>query len=143
MGPGPLSPLLEAALDRVQAAFRPSTVASNVRHFRTFLAYLVFMNLSPMITVHNLLIFMEYLHINNISPRVIKSYISSIASMARSFQLDFSAISNHHIVKYLRSISINSKFSPTPRGLFDIKTMYHISISCDILPKPILFRAIF
>ena len=136
-------PLLEAALDRVQAAYRPSTVASNVRYFRTFQAYIVFMDLSPTITVHNLLTFMEHLHLNTISPKVIKSYISSISAMAKCFRLDYSAVANHHVMKYLRSISINSKFAPTPRGLFDIKTMYHISISCDILTDPMLFRAIF
>ena len=118
-------------------------MTSNARHFRTFLAYVVFMDLSPTITVHNLLTFMEYLHLNNISPTVIKSYISSISSMAKSFGLDYSAVANHHVIKYLVSISINSKFAPTPRGLFDIKTMYHISISCDILTDPIIFRAIF
>ena len=42
-----------------------------------------------------------------------------------------------------KSISIISKFSPTPWGNFDVHTLYNISLSCDILPNPILYRAIF
>ena len=46
-------------------------------------------------------------------------------------------------MRYMRSISINSHFTPTPKGVWDIRTLYLISLSCDILQDPILFRAIF
>ena len=45
--------------------------------------------------------------------------------------------------RFLRSISINSQFSPSPKEIFDIKTIYFISLSCDILQDPVLFRTIF
>ena len=136
-------PLLQAALGRLDQAYRPSTTASHLLHFRTFLAFLVFMNLPVAMSVHNILIFLEYLYINSLSPRVIKNYLSSLATMARQFNFDTSNFYHHMIQRYLRSISINSRFAPTPRGLFDIKTLYYISISCDTLSDPILCRAIF
>ena len=37
------------------------------------------------------------------------------------------------IASFLRSISIDSKFSPTPRGVFDVHTLYRISLTCDNL----------
>ena len=92
-------------------------------------------------SVHNILTFLEYLYINALSPKVIKNYLSFIATMARQFNFDTSNIYHYMIQRYLRSISINSRFAPTP--LFDIKTVYYLSISCDILSDPILFRAIF
>ena len=107
------------------------------------MSFLVFMNLSVEISLHNILVFLEYLYINSLSPKVIKNYLSSISSMARKFSLDSSNCYHHMVQRYLRSISINSKFSPTPRGLFDIQTLYYISLSCDTLSDPILFRAIF
>ena len=94
-------------------------------------------------SVHNILIFLEYLYINSLSPKVNENYLSSIASMARQLNLETSNFHHHMVQIYLRSISINSRFAPTPRRLFDIKTLYYISISCDILSKPVLFRAIF
>ena len=45
--------------------------------------------------------------------------------------------------KFLRSISLTSHFAPTPRGLFDIPTLYNISISCHSTDDPHLYRAIF
>ena len=38
---------------------------------------------------------------------------------------------------------MTSQFRPTPRGVFDVPTLYHISRVCDLLSDPILFRAIF
>ena len=81
------------------------------------------MNLPLVISIHNILAFKEYLYTTSISPKVIKNYLSSIASMATSFSWDHSALSSHH-VPYI-SISINSKLAPTPRGIFDVKTMYY------------------
>ena len=63
--------------------------------------------------------------------------------MATLFRLDSTFLYHHAVNKYLPSISINSHFAPTPRGIFDLRTLYSISISCDILFDPLLFRAIF
>ena len=140
---GESTPLLQTALGRLEQAYRPSTTASRLLHFRTFLAFLVFMNLPVAMSVHNILTFLEYLYMNSFSPKVIRNYLSSITTMARQLNFDTKNFYHHMIQRYLRSISINSRFAPTPRGLFDIKTMYFISISCDTLSDPILFRAIF
>ena len=51
---------------------------------------------------------------------------------------------SHRLVSdYLRSISINTRFAPTPRGIFDLTTLASISQACDILVDPLLFWAIF
>ena len=63
--------------------------------------------------------------------------------MAKFYQLDHQDIFYPSVTRYIRSISINSRFQPTPRGIFDVKTLYAISVSCDQLHDPPLFRAIF
>ena len=47
------------------------------------------------------------------------------------------ALSSHHVSGYIRSISINSMFATTAGGIFDVKTMYYISLSCDNLSAPL------
>ena len=94
-------------------------------------------------SVHNLLTFLEYLFQNCISPKVISTSFSSIHSKAKLYGLDVSSIAHPAVQRYIRSISINSRFAPTPRGIFDIRTLYNISLSCDILSDPIFYRAIF
>ena len=101
------------------------------------------MRLPVVLSVHNILVFLEYLYKNDLSPKVIKNYWSSIVSMAKYYRLPDSSLSDSCISRHIRSISVNSRFLPTPRGVFDIKTLYLISISCDMLTDPLLFRAIF
>ena len=137
------SHLLQEAWTRIHHAYRPSTVAAHDLHFRTFLGYLIFMDLQIDCSIHNILTFLEYLFQSSISPMVISSYLSSIYSKASLYGWDVSPIAHPAVRRYIRSISINSTFSPTPRGIFDIHTLYNLSLSCDILSDPILFRAIF
>ena len=86
---------------------------------------------------------MEYLYHNSISPKVVRNYISFIASQAKFYSMQHQDITHPAVSRYLRSISIHSRFQPTPRGIFDLKTLYAISMSCDHLSDPILFRATF
>ena len=107
------------------------------------MAFLIFMDLPVECNVHNIIAFMEFLYQNSVSPKVISTYISSIHSRAHWYGWSTPSLSHPAVQRYLRSISINSRFNPTPRGIFDIHTLYNISVSCDILSDPILFRAIF
>ena len=96
------------------------------------------MDLQIAVNVLNLLLFL-----NSLSPKVIKNYLSSIATVARSYNMDYSAIHNPAVLRYIRGLSLTSPFRPTPRGIFDIPTLYAISKQCEILSDPILFRSIF
>ena len=135
--------LLTAAWRKIDTAYRPSTTAAHNTHFRTFLAYLIFMGLPIKINTYNVLTFIEYLHSNALSHKVISNYVSSLVTMAHKYGIEHSALRDSCVIRLLRSISINTKFSPTPRGIFDPKTLYLLSMSCDILSDPLLYRAIF
>ena len=137
------APLLIQACRRIHQAYRPSTTSAHLLHFRTYLSFLIFMDLPITISVHNILTFLEYLYQSLISPKAIASYLSYIHAKASIYNLNTSSLSHPAITRFIRSININSKFSPTPKGVFDIPTLYQLSCSCDILPDPLLFRAIF
>ena len=93
------------------------------------------MHLAVEVNIHNILTFLEYMYCKHISPSVLKLYIWFIHSMCR-FNIDTSLLNHVTVSRCLRSISINSSFSPIPQGIFDIKTFYHISIVCDLLYDP-------
>ena len=63
--------------------------------------------------------------------------------MAKFYQIDHQDIFHPSVARYIRCISINSRFQPTPRGIFGVKTLYAILVLCDKIPDPPLFRAIF
>ena len=134
---------MAAAWNRIHQAYRPSTTAAHRTHFKTFLYFLLFTNSSFTITLPNILAFLEYLHQNQISPKVVKNYLSSTSTMIKFYQIDYQDVFHTSVARYTRSIGINSKFQPTPGLIFDVKTLDAISLSCDQLSDPPLFRAIF
>ena len=122
---------------------RPSTARAQLTHLRTFLSYLIFMQLPLKFSLHNIITFLEFLYQSSLSPKVISNYLSSIRSMTKFYNIEHSDLSHIAVSRFLRSITINSRFSPTPRGVFDIHTLYRLSLACDSLSDPILYRAIF
>ena len=90
-----------------------------------------------------MLTFFEFLAQQNLSPKVIRNYMSSVVTMAKVYHLQHVDTSHVLIPRFLHSLSMNSTYAPTTRGIFDIPTLYKISLACDILQDPLLFRAIF
>ena len=101
------------------------------------------MHLPVDFSLHNVIIFLEFLYQSSLSPKVIANYLASLRSMAKFYNIEHSHLSHIAVSRFLRSIAINSRFSPTPRGVFNIYTLYRLSLACDSLSGPVLFRAIF
>ena len=137
------SALASAALQRTESAYRPSTISSHVLHCRTYFSFTFFMGLPPTFTLHSLLAFLEYLYVNHLSPKVILNYLSSLKTFARAHGASSAPFSHQLIAAYVRSISINSSFSPLPKGIFDLNTLLLMIRACDLLDDPPLYRASF
>ena len=135
--------LLTSAWQKINQAYRPSTSSAHRTHFRIFISFMYFMGLPIAVILHNLLVFFEYLHQNTLSVKVIKNYLSSIATVAKSYNMDYSASHHRAVLRYLRGLSLTSPFRPTSCGIFDIPTLLAISKQCEFLSDPILFRSIF
>ena len=101
------------------------------------------MNLPVELHLHSILAFLEYLHINSLSNKVILNYVSSLKKAALKYSWHPEVLSHRLVTEYLRSIPIYSRFAPTPRGIFDLSTLALISRTCSILNDTVLFRAIF
>ena len=80
---------------------------------------------------------------NSISYKVITSYISSLKKAAQKYSWSPDVFSHRLVLEYLRSVSINTRFTPTVRGIFDITILSLISQTCKILEDAALVRAVF
>ena len=139
----PSSSLAVAAWSRINAAYRPATRAAHNTHLRTYLSFVVFMDLPLQFTVHSVLAFLEYLYVNKISHRVMLNYLASLRSLAKHYGWDQTALSHHLVVSYLKSIARNIHFNPPSRGIFSLHTLSAISKACALLSDPPLFRVAF
>ena len=95
-------------------AYRPSTTSAHRTHVRAYFAFLHIMDLPPTTTLHNIMVFIEYLHQNHISHKVISAYLSSVRSMASLYNLPLQPFSHPAITRLLRSISLTSHFPLPP-----------------------------
>ena len=138
-----ITPLLLAARGRIQNTYRPSTQRAYMLHFRTFLSFVIAYKLDITLSLPNVLAFLEFLSQNSLSHKVISNYISSLKFMATKYNLPKEQLSHKDITLFIRSLTINSKFRPTPRGVFDITTLISISQLCEGLEDPVLVRAAF
>ena len=102
--------LLASAWQKIHQAYRPSTSSAHRYHFRTYLAFIYFMDLSLVVNLHNLLVFLEYLHQNALSTKVIKNYLSSTATVAKFYNIDYSATHHPAVLRYHRGLSLTSLF---------------------------------
>ena len=124
-------------------AYRLATRNAHITHIKTYLAFIIFMELPVELNVHSILAFLVYLLTNSVSYKVMLNYISSIKKAATKYHWNPEVLSHRLVSEYLRSISINTRFAPTSRGIFDLTTLALISQACDILTDPLLFRAVF
>ena len=146
MIPGADSSMLDyvkKALLRTRSAYRPSTLAAQRTHLRTYLTFVTYMGIQPQFTIQTVLSFLEIFYSNSVSPRVIANYISSLKTAAKRYKWDSDPLYHQLVSAYLRSISINSTFSPTPKGIFALDTLISISKAGGRLQDPVLYRAIF
>ena len=95
------------------------------------------------VSVHSLLAFSEFLHHNALSPSVIKNYISSIRKQTKHYGWHTHPFAHHLVSDHIRSITINSSFTPSHKDVFDLPTLAKISQACNHLCDPPLFRAAF
>ena len=116
----PAAHLVTAAIQRTRTAYR-----------------LLLGGLIPLISG---LIFLFDIHVsspgnsNSLSPKVILNYLSSLKFAARQYNWDFSPT----ILFWLTPGAFPStpSFNPTPRGIFDLRTLAQISTTCNILDDP-------
>ena len=120
--------LLTSAWDRVFKAYRPSTdqliMELILQHTCQFYCFIHFL-----LTCHQK---------NHISAKVIRNYFSSISSLSQFYDLWTHGLSYTAVLRFLRGLSIKFTFTPTPRGVFDIRMKYDISKACDSLHDSIL-----
>ena len=69
--------LLTSAWDRVLRAYRPAMDRAHRTHFATYLSVLLFYALPMDLSAQNILIFLEFLMKNHLSPRVVRNYFAS------------------------------------------------------------------
>ena len=134
-------PYVKGAITRAFHPYRPKTMSSYKRQFHTFLCYSIKNNVQTVLSMHNLLGFLEFLVACNMSPRGVSNYASAIKSYVCLYQLPAEWLGNTLISNYLRALHIQVPTTKRPKSVLSLHDVYNVSVMLEKLDHPLVFRS--
>ena len=136
-------PYISGALKRAMTPYRPKTMSSYRRQFHTFLCFSIKNKAPTVLSVHNLIAFLEFLVACNLSPRAIANYVSAIKSYASLYQLPVCWMSNQLIANYIRALHIQVVHVKKEKLTLSLKDLLHVSQQLEQFDNPLVYRSAF
>ena len=113
------------------------------RHFKLFLAFSVKHNASVVLSVPNLLGFLELLYQAQVSPRALSNYLAAIKAILKIYHLPTIWMDSPLISNFMRAVSISTPSVCKPKGLFSIQQVMQMSKVLSSHPLQHHFRVAF
>ena len=139
-----LGQLTTSANQRLARGFRPNTLKNYARMFKDFLTFLVVTGLAiTQVSSQILLCFMEFLVHNQMSHTNIANYMAAIRASCIIYAIPTVPFTDHRLQLFLKSLKINSNFTPTIHSSITVDTLQRIAQACTVLPHPEIFSALY
>ena len=139
-----LTSLSAKASDRLHLAFRPKTYRAYDAMFRTFVAFCivtkcVLVNINTKV----ILSFLECLVRSSCSAGMVTNYVPAIRASFVMYDLPYHVVDHPKVKYFLKSLRINRLVVVTPHNIITISRLIDISLACDLVTFPQVFRAAF
>ena len=139
-----LTSLSTKASVRLHQAFRPKTYRAYDAMFRIFIAFcIVTKSALSNINVKVILSLLECLVKNSCSLCMVANYVSAIRASFVMYDLPYHVLDHPKVKYFLKSLRINRPIVVTPHNIITISCLIDISLACDLLTSPQVFRAAF
>ena len=124
--------------------FRPKTHRTYESMFRTFVAFCVFTKASLIhVNVKVILSFLECLVTNECSVSMIANYMSAIKTSFIMYDLPFETLDHPKVKYFLKELRINRPVTIASHNVITISHLFDLSMACDLLTSPQVYRATF
>ena len=134
--------LLAQAHQRIDKALRPRTSAAYLSKFKAFVAFSLHFS-SPLSHLSSLLAFLELLAQNGSKAHTLSSYVSSISHFFKLYDIPSSHLTHRKVLLLIKSVSINSPYSPSYKAILTIPTLSSLILACDSLSYAPVYKAAF
>ena len=139
-----LTSLSTKASTRLHKAFRPKTHRAYDTMFRTFIAFcIVTKSALSNVNVQVILSFLECLVKNSCSSCMVANYVSAIRASFVMYDLPYHMLDHPKVKYFLKSLRINRPVVVTPHNIITTSRLIDISLACDLVTSPQVFRAAF
>ena len=136
--------LVAKAAGRLHQAYRPKTSSAHMSHLRLFIQFSQYTaSPFPPESPSSILAFMEFLHLNSISPPSISAYIHSLRSKFKALGLPVSHLYHHSISLALRSFHLNVPHRQRTKGIFQISNIQAITACASTLSLGYIYTPLF
>ena len=107
--------------------YRSTTMLSYKRHFKLSLAFSIKHKAPIVLSVSNLLGFLELLYQAQVSSRALSNYLSAIKAMLKIYHLPTNWMESALVNNFMRAVSISTPSTFKPKGLFSIQQVMQMS----------------
>ena len=136
--------MFNQASARLNATYRPFTLANLQSYFKVFLSYCAFYQFDhSAFTVSQLLGFIETLACSNMKYSNIVNHISGIKTIFIQNHYNSDIFSTFEVKSMLRACAKTLPYTPTVKGIFTVETITEIIIKTQGLDNPRLYKALF
>ena len=140
---GGSDPILREALRKACAPYRPNTMRNYKRQFNLFLFYSMKRVTRNVLSVTNLLSFLECLHSTNMAPRSISNYVSAIRAYLNLTGISTQWMDNRLVQNYMRAINLIPRPAPIVKAVISLPDMHNILWLLGRYDAPLQYRAAF
>ena len=139
-----LTSLSSKASDRLHLAFRPKTYRAYDAMFRTFVPFCIITKRAlANVNVRVVLSFLECLAGNSYSAGMIANHVSAIRVSFVMYDLPYYMLDHPKVKYFLKSLRINRPVVVTSHNITTIPRFIDISLACDLIASPQVYRAAF
>ena len=138
----PAAVLLNQAYRRINAALRPCTSSAYMSKLKIFMAFATWYQF-PLDHVDTILAFLEFMAQNGSSAPSLLNHVSALRHFFKLYDLSDLCLSHRKVHLLIKSVSINSPYSPRYKTNFTIPILLDLAKECDKFSPGHVYKAIF
>ena len=112
--------LADQAHKRIEAGLRPRTSKAYTATFKIFLAFVMYMGLSPSYNMNSIVLYLEFLAQKNFKACSLRNSISVLKHFFALFDWPISALSSRKVQLLVKSVQMNARMNVKVKGVITI-----------------------
>ena len=135
--------MADQAHKRIEAGLRPRTSRAYTATFKLFLAFVVYMGLSPPYSMNSIVLYLEFLAQKNFKASSLRNSISVIKHFFALFDWPVIALSSRKVQLLLKSVQMNAKMNVKVKGVITIEMLKKLMKLVHKYYNGVTYKALF
>ena len=127
---------------RIDSALRPRTASAYKSKFDLYLAFATWMQLT-LSSVESVICFLEFMAQQGSRAHTLMAYVSVMKHFFQLYDLDISVLDHRKIKLLIKSVSMNSVYTPKFKANFTPSLLIKIALACDSMLYGTVYKCVF